>query len=85
MKAISYTEARANLAKTMDAVEDDCEPVIITRGRGKSCVLMSLEQYESMDETAYLLSSPVNARRLMEAMAEFERGGGQEHELDPGA
>ena len=76
MKAISYTEARANLAKTMDAVRDDCEPVIITRGRGPSYVLMTLDQYESMDETDYLLRNPANAAAIRESMAQLRRGEG---------
>ena len=77
MKAISYTQVRANLAKTLDSVRDDCEPVIITRGRGPSYVLMTLDQYESMDETAYLLRSPANARELFAAIAELRDGKGR--------
>jgi antitoxin YefM len=82
MRAISYTRARAELAKTMDQVRDDCEPVIITRGRGPAFVLMTLEQYESLDETAYLLRSPANAQRLRQAVEELEAGHGVVRELD---
>lgn len=81
MDAISYTVARANLAKTMESVCADHEPVIITSKRDKAVVMMSLEDYNSMEETAYLLRSPKNARRLFEAIEELENGGGQEHEL----
>ncbi len=76
MKAISYTAARENLAATMDLVCTDHDPVIITRKRNQSVVLLSLEDYESLQETAYLLRSPVNAARLSESIAELERGEG---------
>ena len=82
MRATSYSEFRKNLAKHLDQVTDDCEPVIITRDRGKpSAVLMSIEAYESMDATAYLLSSPRNAQRLRESIAELEAGRGTERKL----
>ncbi|WP_028304808.1 type II toxin-antitoxin system Phd/YefM family antitoxin [Oceanospirillum maris] len=81
MDAISYTSARSNLAKTMDAVCEDHSPVIITRSKAQSVVMLSLEDYESLQETAYLLRSPNNARRLLESIAELEQGGGQEREL----
>jgi antitoxin YefM len=72
MDAISYTTVRANLAKTMDRVCEDHEPVIITRGGEPSVVMVSLEDYKSMEETVYLLPSPKNARRLLEAIADLE-------------
>jgi antitoxin YefM len=82
MRATSYSEFRKNLAANLDKVHDDREPVIITRDRGKpSAVLMSLEAYESLDATTYLLSSPRNAARLAEAIAELEAGGGTERKL----
>jgi antitoxin YefM len=81
MDAISYTSARKNLAKTMDQVCDDREPVIITRQGAPSVVMLSLEDYEALQETAYLLRSPENARRLLESAAEIERGGGTERPL----
>ena len=81
MDAISYTSARANLAKTMDRVCDDHEPIIITRGGEPSVVMISLADYEALAETAYLLRSPRNAKRLLEAIAELESGGGQERKL----
>lgn len=76
MNAISYTAARENLANTMDKVCADHDPVIITRKRNQSVVLLSLEDYESLQETAYLLRSPVNAARLSEGIAELESGKG---------
>ena len=81
MESITYTKARANLAKTMDDVCDDHEPVIITRAGEPSVVMLSLEDYKSLEETSYLLRSPKNARRLIESIAELERGGGTAREL----
>ena len=81
MKAISYTHARGDLAKTMERVCDDHVPVIITRRNERSVVMMSLEDYEAMEETAYLLRSPKNARRLLESIAELQSGGGKERIL----
>lgn len=81
MDAISYTAARTRLAKTMTQVCDDHTPVIITRSKAASVVMMSLEDYEALQETAYLLRAPKNTRRLLESVAELEQGGGQEREL----
>ena len=81
MDSISYTKARAQLARTMDQVCESHEPVIITRSGEDSVVMLSLEDYKSLEETAYLLRSPKNARRLIEAVTELERGGGSEREL----
>jgi antitoxin YefM len=74
MTAISYTAARENLASTMDKVCDDHDPVIITRNRNRAVVMMSLEDYSSLETTAYLMRSPANARRLMEGILELEKG-----------
>ncbi|MFM8458166.1 MAG: type II toxin-antitoxin system Phd/YefM family antitoxin [Chthoniobacterales bacterium] len=65
MNAITYTAARENLASTMDRVCLDHDPVIITRNRDQAVVMLSLDDYESLQETAYLLRSPANARRLL--------------------
>ncbi|WP_426991169.1 type II toxin-antitoxin system Phd/YefM family antitoxin [Methylomonas sp. CM2] len=81
MDAISYSAARANLAKTMDKVCADHAPIIITRKSESPVVMLSLEDYQAMEETAYLLRSPANARRLLESIAELESGQGTEHEL----
>ena len=74
METISYTAARNNLAKIMDGVHDDHEPVLITRQKGPSVVLISLEDFNAYEETAYLLRSPENARRLIQAREEAGRG-----------
>ena len=82
MRTTSYSEFRKNLAANLDKVNDDCEPVIITRDRGKpAAVLMSLEEFGSYEETLYLLRSPRNAARLREAIAELDAGGGTERKL----
>jgi antitoxin YefM len=70
MDSISYSEARARLAKTMEKVCDDHAPVVITRKSARSVVMMSLEDYHALQETAYLLRSPRNASRLLESIAE---------------
>jgi len=81
MDAISYSTARANLAKTMDKVCDDHDPIIITRQGDASVVMMSLDDYQALAETAYLLRSPANARRLLGAMERLAAGQGQERSL----
>lgn len=81
MDAISYTAARTKLAKTMERVCEDHSPVIITRNKAQSVVMMSLEDYEALQQTAYLLRAPRNARRLLESVVELEQGGGKERDL----
>jgi len=76
MDAISYSAARANLAKTMDRVCEDHSALIITRKGESSVVMLSLEDYQALEETAYLLRSPANARRLLQAVDELAAGGG---------
>lgn len=81
MDAMTYTEARQNLAKTMEHVCNDHEPVIITSKRDKAVVMISLDDYKSMEETTYLLRSPKNAKRLVEAISELESGKGKVRKL----
>ncbi|PXX98654.1 type II toxin-antitoxin system Phd/YefM family antitoxin [Halomonas sp. LBP4] len=81
MEAISYTAARSHLAKTMQQVCDDHAPITITRSKAPSVVMISLEDYEALQETAYLLRSPKNARRLLESIAQLENGEGQDRKL----
>ena len=81
MDAITYTSARQNLAKTMEKVCKDHTPVIVTRKTTDSVVIMSLEDYEALEETAYLLRSPKNTRRLIESIAQLEEGKGSERAL----
>jgi len=81
MDTITYTSARANLADTMDRVCEDHEPIIITRSGDQAVVMISLEDYKSLEETSYLLRSPKNARRLLESIASLEQGQGEERNL----
>ena len=81
MNTITYTSARSNLAQTMDKVCDDHAPVIITRKAAKPVVMMSLDDYEALEETAYLLRSPKTARRLLESIVQLEADKGTEREL----
>jgi antitoxin YefM len=71
MDAISYSALRADLAGTMDRVCDDREPIVVTRKNGRSVVMLSLEDYAELEETAYLLRSPANAKRLSEAIQQL--------------
>ena len=81
VKSISYTAARSNLAKTMEQVCEDHAPIAITRQGEGAVVMISMDDYQALEETAYLLRSPKNTRRLIESIAELEDGGGQEKEL----
>ncbi|MCV6604798.1 MAG: type II toxin-antitoxin system prevent-host-death family antitoxin [Porticoccaceae bacterium] len=81
MRSISYTSARGNLAKTMDQVCEDHAPVVITRQGERAVVMISMEDYQALQETAYLLRSPKNARRLVAAITELEQGQGTEKDL----
>ncbi len=81
MDAITYSSARANLASTMDRVCSDHEPLIITRNGEKAVVMLSLEDYKALEETAYLLRSPANARRLLSSIAQLNAGKGTQREL----
>ena len=78
---MTYTALRKNLAKTMEQVCDDHEPVTVTRSNARPVVILSLEDYKALEETAYLLRSPKNLQRLLEAITELESGGGTEREL----
>ena len=74
MTAMTYTAARENLASTMDRVCADHDPVIITRNRDQAVVMLSLDDYESLQETAYLLRSPANAKRLIASIDSMNAG-----------
>jgi len=81
MESISYTAARSNLAKTMEQVCDDHAPIAITRKGEGAVVMISMEDYQALEETAYLLRSPKNARRLIESIADLQAGKGIEQDL----
>jgi antitoxin YefM len=73
-KSITYTAARENLASTINRVCEDNAPVVITRNRDQSFVMLSLAEYESLQETAHLLRSPANAKRLLDSLDTIKRG-----------
>jgi antitoxin YefM len=81
MRTMTYTESRARYAELLDAVVDDREEVVITRAGHEPAVLLALSEYESLKETAYLLRSPTNARRLLASIDRLENGGGESHDL----
>jgi antitoxin YefM len=78
--AVTASEARRNLFPLIEQVNDDHVSVEITSRRGRA-VLMSLADYESLQETAYLLRAPANARRLLEAIRQAADGEREEHPL----
>ena len=81
MRTMSYSESRAKYAETLDSVVNDREEVVITRAGHEPVVMVSLDDYQSLKETAYLLRSPENARRLLTAIERLESGGGIQREL----
>ncbi|MEH2920608.1 YoeB-YefM toxin-antitoxin system antitoxin YefM [Samsonia erythrinae] len=81
MRTISYSEARQNLSATMMKTVEDRAPILITRQNGEACVLMSLEEYNSLEETAYLLRSPANVKRLMNSIESLKAGNGEERDI----
>ena len=81
MDAITYTTVQANLASAMDRVCNDHEALIITRNGEQSVVLLSLEDYKALEETAYLLRTPGNAKRLLSAVVQLNTGKGTERKL----
>ena len=74
VKSISYGAARKNLTSTINRVCEDNTPVIITRNRDQAVVMLSLSEYESLEETAHLLRSPANAKRLLDSIEAIKRG-----------
>ncbi len=81
MDAMTYSTLRANLASTMDRVCDDHEVLIITRNGDQAVVMLSLEDYKALEETAYLLRTPTNAKRLLSAATQLNADQGTEREL----
>ncbi len=81
MDTISYSAFRSTLASTLDKVNDDHKPILITRQNGKPAVVISLEDFQAYEETAYLMASPKNAERLNQAITEVEAGKATPREL----
>jgi len=82
MRTMTYSESRAKYAETLNAVTDDREEVVITRAGHDPVVMVALDDYQSLKETAYLLKSPENARRLLESIDRLENGNGVVHDLE---
>ena len=80
MNALTYTYTRQHLAEVMRSVNDDHTPVVITSQRGKPVVILSLEDFQAYEETAYLLRNPHSAKRLFDSVEELRSGGGQVRE-----
>jgi antitoxin YefM len=83
MDALTYSYTRQHFADVMRQVNDDRVPVVVTSQRGKPVVIMSLDDYHALEETAYLLRNPKGAKRLIEAVEERRNGGGDAKELAP--
>ncbi len=81
METMSYSSFRSQLAGTLDKVNENHKPIIITRQNGKPAVVISLEDFQSYEETAYLMASPKNAARLNQSIAQVEAGNIAEHDL----
>ncbi len=81
MDVLTFSETRANLKSVMDRVIDDHVPVLVARRKMRSVVMVSLEDWNAMEATMHLLSTPANAQALRESIAELEAGGGEEHQL----
>ncbi len=81
METMTYTALRKMLAETLDRVNEDHAPVLVTRQKGKSAVLMGYDDFESIQETLYLIQSPRNAERLQEAIDQLRRGKGKIRKL----
>jgi antitoxin YefM len=81
VRTMTYSESRAKYAETLSAVVDDREEVIITRAGHDAVVMVALDDYESLKETAYLLRSPENARRLLASIDRLEHGDGIARDL----
>jgi antitoxin YefM len=81
MRTMTYSESRARYAEVLNAVVDDREEIVITRAGHEPVVMVSLDDYESLKEAAYLLKNPANARRLLASIDRLEAGGGTVRDL----
>lgn len=81
MSHVSATQFRQNLAHYLDEVEASRAPLFVTRQNAEPVVVIAESEWSSIQETLHLLSSPTNARRLMEAIAQADAGLGVERVL----
>ncbi|HEY0147567.1 MAG TPA: type II toxin-antitoxin system prevent-host-death family antitoxin [Allosphingosinicella sp.] len=81
MDVLTYSNARANFKSVLDRVVDDRTQIVITRQKAGAVVLVSLDDWNAMEETLHLLSTPANAERLRKSIRQFDAGKGEEREL----
>jgi len=81
MKTLNFSHTRQNLDATFDAVIEDAMPVTVTRQNKESVVIISMKDYRALEETAYLMQSGENAKRLNRAMKQLESGLGKPKKL----
>lgn len=81
MQTMNFSQTRQNLASTFDSVVDNCMPIVVTRQNKESVVIISMKDYRAMEETAYLMQSKANAKRLNRAIEQLESGLGKQREL----
>ncbi len=81
MKVVTYTDLRKNLSTVLDGVIDDHSPVLVTRQNNQTAVLISLDDFNAYEETAYLMSNPANAAHLMKSIAQAKAAKINQHEL----
>lgn len=81
MDALTYSYTRQNLAEVMRKVNDDHSPVVVTTQRGKPVVIMSLDDYQALEETAYVLRTQKGAKRLLDSVERLRAGQGEVHQL----
>lgn len=81
MDVVTYSEARANLKAVMDQVVNDRSQVVVTRKNGEAVMMLSLDDWNAIEETMHLLSIPRNSERLRDSIRELDADGGAEHDL----
>ena len=81
MEVLNYTEFRNNLTENLNKVTADSEVIVVSRGKGKNVVVMSLDEYNAFKETIYLTSTKANRKKLDEAIEEMEKGKFKKHKL----
>ena len=81
MDVVTYSDARANLSGVMDRVIQDRTHVVITRQKAEPVVMVSLSEWNAIEETMHLLSTPANAERLRASIQQLDAGKGREREL----